>query len=150
MSSHHSIAGRFFALAAVVTTFDAVKGEEIAEERWLAHKQLAFADRVALTKADMLRDDPAGRREALAALVARINPSARILDIQDPLEQPETLLDHGIYAPDGRSTDVLTWLEAESPLAKAFGVQAASQWFPGIRHSDVYTKSLVIDGSTPP
>ncbi|SFV38536.1 GTPase, G3E family [Devosia crocina] len=147
MSSHHSIAGRFFALAAVITTLDALKGEETVEERLLAHKQLAFADRVALTKADMLHDDPAGRREALAALVARINPSARILDIQDPLAQPETLLDHGIYAPDGRSMDVLAWLKDESPLAKAFGVQAPSQWLPGNRHSDVYTKSLVIEGS---
>lgn len=147
MSSHHSIAGRFFALAAVITTLDALKGEETVEERLLAHKQLAFADRVALTKADMLRDDPAGRREALAVLVARINPSARILDIQDPMAQPETLLDHGIYAPDGRSMDVLAWLKDESPLAKAFSARAASQWLPGNRHSDVYTKSLVIEGS---
>lgn len=147
MSSHHSIAGRFFALAAVITTLDALKGEETVEERLLAHKQLAFADRIVLTKTDMLRDDPAGRRETLVSLVARINPSARVLDIQDPLAQPETLLGHGIYAPDGRSMDVLAWLKDESPLAKAFGAQTASQWFPGNRHSDVYTKSLVIEGS---
>ncbi len=147
ISSHHSIAGRFFALAAVITTLDALKGEETVEERLLAHKQLAFADRIALTKADMLLDDPAGRREALASLVARINPSARVLDIQDPLSQPETLLEHGIYAPDGRSMDVLAWLKEESPLSKALGVQKSSQWLPGNRHSDIYTKSLLVDGS---
>lgn len=147
ISSHHAIAGRFFALAAVITTLDALKGEETVEERLLAHKQLAFADRIALTKADMLGDDRLGSREALARLVARINPSARILDIQDPLAQPETLLDKGIYAPDGRSMDVLAWLKAESPLEKAFGTQKTSQWLPGNRHSDVYTKSLVVDGS---
>ena len=147
IASHHSIAGRFFALAAVITTLDALRGEETVEERLLAHKQLAFADRIALTKADMLRDDPAGRREALADLVARINPSARILDIQDPAAQPESLLDQGIYAPDGRSMDVLAWLKDESPLAKAFGAPRSSQWLPGNRHSDVYTRSLVVDGS---
>ncbi len=147
IASSYSIAGRFFALASVITTLDALKGKETVEERILAHKQLAFADRVALTKADMLTQAQADRREALMALVARINPAARVFDIQDPLAQPESLLEHGIYAPDGRSMDVIGWLKAESPLSKAFGAKDVSQWLPGNRHSDVYTKSLVLDGS---
>lgn len=147
IASSYAIAGRFFALAAVITTLDALKGAEAVEERLLAHKQLAFADRIALTKTDMLAADGTRRREALMKLVGQINPSVRLLDVQDPLGQPETLLDPGIYAPDGRSMDVLAWLKAESPLARAFSANQTSQWLPANRHSDVYTKSLVVDGS---
>lgn len=147
IASSYAIAGRFFSLASVITTLDALKGVETIEERLLAHKQLAFADRIALTKADMLGADVAGRQEALADLVERINPAARVFDIQDPLSQPETLLEEGLYSPDGRSMDVAAWLRAESPLAKAFGTVPASQWLSGNRHSDVYTRSLAVNGS---
>lgn len=147
IASAYSIAGRFFALAGVITTLDALKGEETVEERLLAHKQLAFADRIALTKSDMLGQDARDRRTGLEALVQRINPAARLLDVQDPLAQAESLLNEGRYTPEGHGADVLAWLQAESPIAKAFGTQPASQWMPGHRHSEVYTKSLVVNGS---
>lgn len=70
--AQYRIAGRLFALAGVIATPDAVCGAETVEERYIGHKQLAFADRIALTKTDLLGHDAAGRRDALHALVARL------------------------------------------------------------------------------
>lgn len=145
IASRYSLGGRHFVLAAVITTLDALKGEVTVEERLLAHKQLAFADRVAITKADMLDAVSSPRRSAIDALIARINPAARVFDVCDPLVQPEGLLADGRYAPDATRHDIMAWLEAESPIKKAFSGSQASQWLPGNRHTDVYTTSLILD-----
>lgn len=57
---------------------------------------VSAVDRVVIetTGLEVLRDDPASRRDDLASPVARINTSARTVDIQNPLAQPETLRDH--------------------------------------------------------
>ncbi len=149
ISSMRSIAGRYFSLASVITTLDAVKGEETVTERLLAHKQLAFADRIALTKADMLKHDEPGRRAALVGLINRINPSAQVFDVQDQAFHPEALLSAGQYAPDAKSTNVMSWLEAESPVVKAFATTPASQWQPGNRHTEIYTRSFTTEHSIP-
>jgi len=147
MAVHYSIGGRFFTLAGVIATLDALRGEATVEERIVGHKQLAFADRIALTKSDLLGPDRAERHAGLEALVARINPSARLMDIQNPLALPEQLLAPGRYAPDTRGGDVLAWLQAESPLMRAFAPQSSAP-IPGLtRHSGIYTKSMVFDAT---
>jgi len=145
IASRYALSGRYFVLAAVITTLDALRGEVTVEERLLAHKQLAFADRVAVTKSDMLDAGSAARRSAIDALIARINPAARVVDVCDPLVQPEALLSDGRYAPDATRHDIMQWLQAENPIKKAFGGAQASQWLPGNRHSEVYTTSLILD-----
>ncbi|MCS6759704.1 MAG: GTP-binding protein, partial [Candidatus Devosia euplotis] len=109
------IGGRFFQLASVIATLDAMRGEATADERIVGHKQIAFADRIALTKSDLLTHEQADRREALDALVARINPGARMLDVQAPMAQPERLLDPDSYGATERGSNVAAWLAAESP-----------------------------------
>ena len=145
IASRYALAGRYFVLAAVITTLDALKGEVTVEERLLAHKQLAFADRIAITKADMLDTGSADRRSAIDALITRINPAARVVDVCDPQAQSEALLSDGRYAPDAARHDIMEWLRAESPLTKALGGRQASQWLPGKRHAEVYTTSLILD-----
>jgi G3E family GTPase len=145
MASHYSIAGRFFALAGVIATLDALRGEVTVDERIVGYKQLAFADRVALTKFDLLGHDRAQRREALDALVSRINPGARLVDVQDPLAQPELLLARGRYAPDAHNGDVLAWLKAENPLARALVSEPIAPASALPRHSGIYAKSFVMD-----
>ncbi len=141
------VGGRYFALASVITTLDAIRGEATVEERIVGHKQLAFADRIALTKSDLLGHDRAARRAALDALVARINPGARLLDVQAPLSQPEVLLGPGSYGAAERGVDAAAWLAAESPIAKAFAGQNATPFGGIARHSGIYTKSFVLDGA---
>lgn len=146
LAASHRIAGRYFHLAAVIATLDAVRGQSTVDERIVGHKQIAFADRIALTKADLLALDQLEQRAALDALVARINPGARMMDVQAPLAQPELLLAPGSYGAAERGSNVAAWLAAESPLARAFAASAALP-VPGLaRHSGIYTKSMVMDG----
>lgn len=145
LSSPYRIAGRFFTLASVITTLDAVRGAATVDERILGHKQLAFADRIALTKSDLLRHDQANQRHALDQLIARINPGAHVIDIQAPLARPETLLSSGSYGANGRNADVAAWLAIENPIARAFSKPLVSP-VPGLgRHSGIYTKSMVME-----
>ncbi|UXN75953.1 GTP-binding protein (plasmid) [Devosia sp. A8/3-2] len=141
------IGGRYFQLASVITTLDAIRGEATVDERIVGHKQIAFADRIALTKSDMLGHDRVDRREALEALIAGINPGARVLDVQAPLAQPERLLDAGSYGAAERGSNVAAWLAAESPLARAFAAPASAPVAGLARHSCIYTKSMVMDGT---
>lgn len=140
------IGGRYFQLASVITTLDAIRGEATVDERIVGHKQIAFADRIALTKSDLLGHDHADRREALEALIARINPGARVLDVQAPMAQTERLLDPGSYGAAERGSNVVAWLAAESPLARAFAFPASAPVAGLARHSGIYTKSMVMDG----
>lgn len=146
LASSYRIAGRYFQLASVITTLDAIRGEATVDERIVGYKQIAFADRIALTKADLLGLDKAGRRHALDALITRINPGARVVDVQAPLAQPELLLSPGSYGAAERGSDVAVWLAAESPLARAFAPPSASPIKDLARHSGIYTKSMVMDG----
>lgn len=147
MTASLRIGGRYFQLASVITTLDAIRGEATVDERIVGHKQIAFADRIALTKSDLLGHDHADRREALDALVARINPGARVMDVQAPMAQPDLLLAPGSYGAAGRSSNVSTWLSAESPLARAFASPGSPATTGLARHSGIYTKSMVMDGA---
>lgn len=145
LASPYRIAGRYFALASVITTLDAIRGESTVDERIVGHKQLAFADRIALTKSDMLGHEQAGRREALAGLISRINPGAHVVDVQAPLAQPETLLSPGSYGAPASGSNAAAWLAAESPISRAFAKPAGPPVAGLSRHSGIYTKSMVID-----
>lgn len=145
LASHYSIGGRSFVLASAIATLDAVRGGETVDERIVGHKQLAFADRIALTKTDLLGHSAAASRAALDALVSRINPSARVLDVQYPMAQPEQLLSSGRYGPDGFGRDVSAWLAAENPIARLFGPKGTPPIHGLPRHSGVYTKSIALD-----
>lgn len=147
LASHYRMGGRYFSLAAVIATLDAVRGQATVEERIVGHKQLAFADRIAITKTDLLGHDAAAARTRLDAMIARINPAAHVLDVQAPLAQPEHLLAPGSYGPNERSADVAAWLAAESPLARALTPSATVPAIDLPRHSGIYTKSAVLEGA---
>ena len=69
-----------------------------------------------------------------------------MIDVQDPLAQPHLLLSSGSYGVDDRGSGVAAWLAAESPIAKAFAPHSAGS-IPVQRHSEIYTKSMVLDGA---
>lgn len=145
IATNSTIGGRYFHLAAVIATLDAVRGKQTIDERLVGHKQLAFADRIALTKSDMLGHDMMARRDDIDALLARVNPGAHVIDVQAPLAQPETLLRPGSYGAAERGADVAAWLAAESPIAKSFAKKDFGFAAPS-RHSGIYTKSAVLEG----
>lgn len=64
---------RYFKLDAVVTTVDAVNGQRQLDENPESVKQAALADRILLTKTDLVAADDLSRLEAR---LARLNPAA--------------------------------------------------------------------------
>ncbi|MDA0218941.1 MAG: GTP-binding protein [Proteobacteria bacterium] len=109
-----SLAGAY-ALGGVVTLVDAVHGADTLERHGESVKQVAVADRLVLTKAELARD-PASRRELgeLRTTLRHLNPAAPILERHDSALCCEALFDTALYDPLSKSLDVRRWLAAEA------------------------------------
>jgi G3E family GTPase len=82
-------------LAGVVTTVDAVHGAQTLERQPESVKQVAVADRLVLTKTDLVAETPAALTNCLAAL----NPSAPVLPACFGDIDPARLFDARIWDP---------------------------------------------------
>ena len=102
-------AGHVFRLASVVTLVDALNGRATLDRHAEAARQVAVADRLVLTKSDMV-PQVAPLRTALRAL----NPSAPIVEVVHGEADPAALLEDGLYDPASKSADVQAWLRAEA------------------------------------
>ena len=101
-----------FRLDGVITAFDAVNGDATLDAHVEALKQVAVADRIVITKTDLV-DDP----DILIALRARlrsINPGAQLLDVQDGDTGHAALFECGLYDPTTKTADVRRWLGEEA------------------------------------
>ena len=85
-------------LAGVVTTVDAVHGADTLERQPESVKQVAVADRLVLTKTDLVAENPAALVDRLAAL----NPSAPVLPASFGNIDPARLFDARIWDPSGK------------------------------------------------
>jgi G3E family GTPase len=105
-----------FRLDGVVTLVDALNGTAILDRHAEAIKQVAVADRIVITKTDLVLADnqAAGLRARLAAL----NPTAVLLDAAKGEASAEALLNLGLYDPDRKIPDVRRWLNAEALAAQ--------------------------------
>ena len=104
-----------FRLDGVVTLVDAVNGASTLDAHEEAVKQAAVADRVVLTKTDLLEGE-AGAAD-LASLRRRLhalNHAALILDAAKGEAQAKALLDLGLFDPQTKIPDVARWLNAEA------------------------------------
>jgi G3E family GTPase len=102
-------------LQGVITVVDAAHGMRTLDEHAEAVKQVAVADRIVLTKVDLL----SGREgeDMLFAIIARLrklNPTARLLTTHRNEATAERLLNMGLYDPDKKTADVKAWLAAEN------------------------------------
>jgi G3E family GTPase len=104
-----------FRLDGVVTLVDAVNGAATLDAHAEAVKQVAVADRIVLSKTDLL-DTPArvAEGERLRARLAALNPAAPVLDAVKGEATPARLIDCGLYDPAGKIPDVARWLAEES------------------------------------
>jgi len=89
-------------LAGVVTTVDALHGGETLERQPESIKQVAVADRLVLTKTDLVAEQPAAVLERLAAL----NPSAPVLPALFGDIDPGRLFDACIWEASGKLAGV--------------------------------------------
>jgi G3E family GTPase len=105
-----------FRLGNVITTVDAVNGALHLAENPESVKQVAVADRIVLTKAELAEN---ARAAQLKAALRRLNPTAPILDAaSDPLA-PDDLMASDVYDPARKSAEVRRWLDEEAHRAAA-------------------------------
>ena len=104
-----------YALAAVLTAVDAVNGAQTLKHHFEAVKQVAVADRILLTKADLLD----GSNEALMRSIRTLAPSAPINPIVDGEASADWFFSNNIYSAEGKTSDVEAWLMGESQQASA-------------------------------
>jgi len=96
-----------------VTVVDAVNGAATLDAHIEAVKQVAVADRIVLTKTDLI--DSPERREAAARLrerVSALNPAAPVIDAATA-SVPQ-LIDCGLYDAERKIPDVKRWLAEEA------------------------------------
>ncbi len=101
-----------FTINGVVTLVDAVNGPHNIERFDEAHRQVAVADLVLITKDDLARD-PASRAD-LAGMrrdIARLNPNARIQSARDT--SPGDVFSIAAFDPSGKPPNVREWLRFE-------------------------------------
>jgi G3E family GTPase len=103
-----------YAINGVVTLVDAVNGAATLDAHIEAVKQAAVADRIVLTKTDLVGAGDRHRLVALRDRLAALNPTAGILVAQNGEATAAALLDCGPYDPSGKIADVAAWLNAEA------------------------------------
>jgi G3E family GTPase len=123
-----------YRLDGIVTVVDAVNGPATLDAHAEAVKQVAVADRLVLTKTDLIPSrDPSGSagvppapydegragrpRSQVNTLRARLhalNPAAPVLDAARGEADASRLLNCGLYDPAGKIPDVTRWLAVEA------------------------------------
>ncbi|MFM8747626.1 MAG: CobW family GTP-binding protein [Aestuariivirga sp.] len=102
-------------LEGVITVVDAVNGMATLDAHAEAVKQVAVADRIVLTKVDLLVGQEG--EDTLFAIIGRLrklNPAARLLTTHRNEATAERLFTMGLFDPRTKTADVQRWLAAEA------------------------------------
>ncbi|WP_430475202.1 CobW family GTP-binding protein [Thalassospira lucentensis] len=100
-----------FRLDSVVTTVDAIHGEGQLDAHPESVKQAAVADRILITKADLVDD---ATRNQLETRLRALNPAAPIHAVINGDIAVSKLFNAGLYDPTTKSMDVQKWLHDEA------------------------------------
>jgi G3E family GTPase len=103
-----------YRLDGVIAVVDAVNGAETLERHPEAVKQAAIADRIVLTKTDLVGEAHAPALRTLLLRLRALNPAALILDAAKGDAVAARLIDCGLYDPATKIPDVRRWLAAEA------------------------------------
>ena len=103
-----------YRLDAVITTVDGVNAFNQLDTQFEPIKQAAVADRLLITKRDLIDED---KTAALTERLRAINPAAPIHPITQGAIDPDTLFGAGLYDPETKSPDVARWLKEEAYAA---------------------------------
>jgi len=141
-----------YRLDGVVTVVDAINGAATLDVHAEAVKQVAVADRLVLTKTDIL-DTPERQAgaEPLKARLRALNPAAPILDAAKGEATPANLLSCGLYDPERKIPDVKRWLAAEAYAdAQAAGHHGhAHEHDPNRHDAHIQAFSIATDAAIP-
>lgn len=109
---NHPYVASTFRLDAVVATVDAVNAMRQLDEHAESVKQVALADRLVLTKTDLLPD--ASNDETLSARLQALNPGAPLHAAVSGAIAADRLFGASLYDPARRAPDAQAWLRAQS------------------------------------
>lgn len=98
-----------YRLDGVIVTIDAVNAMDQLDRQVESVKQVAVADRLVLTKTDLV-----GETAALTRRLRRLNPAAPILVAERGHIDPALILDAGLYNPTTKSLEAQAWLKSEA------------------------------------
>ena len=136
-----------FRLDSVVATLDCVTGPGTLDRHGESVRQLVFADRVILTKLDLLGEaQAAARLTELTARVRALNPGTQVIRADEPGAQPVQWLIGGGALPKRDPEDVRAWLNVEAYNGRLVHVRAHDQPIDAHSHeSRIATFCLVRD-----
>ncbi|WP_112661747.1 CobW family GTP-binding protein [Microvirga flavescens] len=106
---YHPYLSMRYAVEGVVTVIDAVNGAATLDRHREALKQAAVAERIVLTKTDLVTDG--STLDALRERLHHLNPGAEILPADAPAEK---IVAGGLFDLNGKIADVRDWLKAEA------------------------------------
>ena len=98
-----------YRLGSVVAAADAVNAPSQLDRFDEAVKQIALADRLVVTKTDLV---PAAATDAVIARLRSLNVTAPIIRLPDDAITPDRLFDASLFDPRGRPPDIARWLGA--------------------------------------
>lgn len=105
-----------YRLEGVVTVVDAVNGANTLDAHVEAVKQVAVADRLVVSKAELCVDGAErGGLDALRSRLRRLNPAVPIVETGSSADV-ETIIDCGLFDVTGKIADVGRWLNDEALL----------------------------------
>jgi G3E family GTPase len=99
-----------YRLEGVITLVDAVNGASTLNAHEESVKQAAVADRLLLSKADLVKD--AASLDALKKRLHALNPAAQMMLVDQAT--PANLFNTGLYDAASKTADVTRWLNAEA------------------------------------
>ena len=136
---HEKIATQYV-LSSVLTVVDAVNGTETLSAHIEAVKQVAVADRILLTKTDLVEASCAPLQDALRHHA----PSASVSTTIDGEVDPRWFFSSTDYALDDKSSDVTSWLADEvSRQARAKPHELTHIEHDSNRHGSIRASHLV-------
>ena len=109
----HPVLTQNYRLDGVIVAVDAVNGESTLDHHEEAVKQVAVADRIVLTKTDLIDADSTAFAQ-LAGRLSRINPGAPQISAQAQDTMAGALFECGLYDPSTKTADVARWLRDEA------------------------------------
>ena len=101
---------RHFRLGNVVATVDAVHAEGVLHARPEPAKQIAAADRLLITKADLVAESQVAR---VSEMLRRLNPAAAVSVAVDGRVDPGFVLRQGVHDPETKLSEIRRWFGAQ-------------------------------------
>ncbi|MFG1237076.1 GTP-binding protein [Xanthobacter autotrophicus DSM 597] len=142
----HPYLGLRYRLDGIVCVVDAVNGDATLDAHAEAVKQAAVADRIVLTKTDLVTDTEA--LDALRTRLHRLAPGAKIVDAAAGEATAAALLGAGLFDAQTRIPDVARWLAAEDVAAAQAEVDP-SGLDPNRHDSRIRAFTLATDAAIP-